>query len=416
MPLRLEDGQTQLGTDRLPWNPASEGASMSAVHVPAADAPCAELPIGILVAVKPGTHARHWRVTGDARRPVLDTRPGGARSWRGDPRTSVQYKRAPAAADVSDFDQLVRASRLYYELGETQNAIAEQLGVTRPQVSRLLKRARAEGIVEIRIVDRVTAESPAGDALRRAYGLDAVHLAPTIQGPEDLTRRMVGRRAAQVLRDAVRDGMIVGIGDGASISAVADALDETPTTVSATVVPLAGGHWTAGHEREAFRRIADALGAQVVGLMSPGLVDDAATRRSLVAHAGVRAVLDLWDRLDLICFGIGGPAWSAVSVGEEVEHQLEAADAVGEVLIAPFDLAGSFVCDELRERVIAFDARRLGRVATSIGIGSGEAKVRPILGALRAGVVRTLVTDVATAEAVARLDAASRAATPAALR
>ena len=68
---------------------------------------------------------------------------------------------------MSDFEQLVRASRLYYELGETQNAIAEQLGVTRPQVSRLLKRARAEGIVEIRIVDRTAVESPAADALRR---------------------------------------------------------------------------------------------------------------------------------------------------------------------------------------------------------------------------------------------------------
>ena len=72
---------------------------------------------------------------------------------------------------MSDFDQLVRASRLYYELGETQNAIAEQLGVTRPQVSRLLKRARAEGIVEIRIVDRTAVDSPAADALRRSYGL-----------------------------------------------------------------------------------------------------------------------------------------------------------------------------------------------------------------------------------------------------
>ena len=55
---------------------------------------------------------------------------------------------------TADHDLLVQASRLYYELGETQNAIADRLGVTRPQVSRLLKRARAEGIVEIRIVDR----------------------------------------------------------------------------------------------------------------------------------------------------------------------------------------------------------------------------------------------------------------------
>jgi DNA-binding transcriptional regulator LsrR (DeoR family) len=130
---------------------------------------------------------------------------------------------------MSDFDQLVQASRLYYELGETQNAIAERLGVTRPQVSRLLKRARAEGIVEIRIVDRTTAESPAGDALRRSYGLDAVHLAPTVAGPEDLSRRMVGRLAAQILRGAVRDGEIVGIGDGASVSAVADALEDGAT-------------------------------------------------------------------------------------------------------------------------------------------------------------------------------------------
>ena len=71
---------------------------------------------------------------------------------------------------MSEMEQLVRVSRLYYELGETQSAIAEQLGVTRPQVSRLLKRARAEGIVEIRIVDRTTADSPAAEALTTQFG------------------------------------------------------------------------------------------------------------------------------------------------------------------------------------------------------------------------------------------------------
>ena len=65
---------------------------------------------------------------------------------------------------------------------------------------------------------------------------------------------MVGRLAAQVLRAAVRDGDVVGIGDGASVSAVADALEETATPVAATVVPLAGGYWTPGPEREPFRR------------------------------------------------------------------------------------------------------------------------------------------------------------------
>jgi DNA-binding transcriptional regulator LsrR (DeoR family) len=305
---------------------------------------------------------------------------------------------------VSDFEQLVRASRLYYELGETQNEIAALLGVTRPQVSRLLKRARSEGIVEIRVVDSTAVESPAAERLQSRYGLEAVHLAPTIVGPEDLTRRMVGRLAAEILRAAVRPGAIVGIGDGAFVSATADALEDASTPVAVTIVPLCGGFWMTGQEREPYRRVADALGGQVRGLMAPGLVDDAATRTALAAHAGVRAIAELWDRLDVALYGIGGPAWSASLVGKRVERELEAGGAVGEVLVAPFDLDGRFVCPALRERVIAFDARRLGRVPTAIGVAAGDAKVRPILGALRAGIVRTLVTDVATAEAVVALD------------
>ena len=324
---------------------------------------------------------------------------------RGHACTSVRDKRA--ASRVSDFEQLVRASRLYYELGETQNAIAARLGVTRPQVSRLLKTARAEGIVEIRIVDRTAVESPAAGVLRARFGLDAVHLAPTIVGPDDLTRRMVGRLAAEVLRGALRDGATVGIGDGASVSAAAAALEDTATPVAVTVVPLCGGYWSTGQEREPYRRVAEALDGQARGLMSPGLVDDAVTRRALVAHAGVRAIIDLWGRLDVALYGIGGPAWSVARVGEPIERELEEAEAVGEVLVAPFDLDGRFVCPALRERVIAFAARGLDGVPVSIGIASGEGKVRPILGALRAGVVGTLVTDVATAEAVVALDDAA---------
>jgi len=304
---------------------------------------------------------------------------------------------------MSDFEQLVRASRLYYELGETQGAIATQLGVTRPQVSRLLKRARAEGIVEIRVNDRTTVASPSADILRAEFGLADVVLAPAIAGPEELTRRMVGRAAAEVLRGSLRTGAIVGIGDGVSVAATAAALEEVATPVSVTVVPLCGGFWSTGTEREPYRRVADAIEAPARGLMAPGLVDDAATQRALVAHAGVRAIVELWDRLDVALYGIGGPSWSSAMIGDETDRQLAASDAVGEILIAPFDLDGGFVCPALRERVIAFDAQALGRVPVSIAVASGPGKVRPILGALRAGIVRTLVTDVGTAEAVAAL-------------
>ncbi len=305
---------------------------------------------------------------------------------------------------MSDFATLVRVSRLYYELGETQARVAELVGVTRPQVSRLLKEARSQGIVEIRILDRTEQPSPAADEIRRRFGLQAVHLAPSVGGGTDVARRRVGRLAAQVLVGAVRDGLIVGVGDGSAISATADALDPLPTQIDATIVPLCGGFWRSTAGREPFRRIADALGSAVHGLLAPGLLDDAATRDALRAHAGIRSVLDLWDRLDVALFGIGGPAWSEAAVGPLVLREIEGGHAIGEVLIAPFDIAGHFVADDLRARTIAFDARDLPRVPVTIGVAEGAGKVAPILGALRAGLLNVLVSDVRTAEAVVALD------------
>src|SRR5690606_13793456 len=154
--------------------------------------------------------------------------------------------------------------------------------------------------------------------------LAAVHLAPTIEGPEDLTRRSIGRLGAQVLAAAIRDGAIVGIGDGSSVSAVAGAMDDAAAPRNATVVPLAGGFCFGEAGHEPFRRVADALGATVRGLLAPGLVDDATTKRSLVAHAGIRAVLELWERLDVALFGIGGPTWTEAAVGERIVRELDA--------------------------------------------------------------------------------------------
>jgi len=309
---------------------------------------------------------------------------------------------------LSDLETLVRVSRLYYELGETQEAIAALVGVTRPQVSRLLKEARAQGVVEIRIVDRSEAESPAATELKRSFNLRAVHLAPSLDGPPDVARRRVGRLAGQVLGGVIRDGQIVGIGDGAALSAVADELPASETQVDATIVPLCGGFWRPGAGAEPFRRIGDAFGATVLALHSPGLLDDPTVRDALSAHPGVRSVIDRWERLDVALYGIGGPAWSEATVGLETMREIRAGAAVGEVLIAPFDAAGRLVAPSLRARTVAFDAAALPRVPVAIGVAEGPAKVAPILGALRGGLVNTLVTDVATAEAV--LDLAGAAA------
>jgi DNA-binding transcriptional regulator LsrR (DeoR family) len=309
---------------------------------------------------------------------------------------------------VTELATLVRVSRLYYELGETQEYIARLVGVTRPQISRLLKEARQQGVVEIRIVDRAETTSPAGEALRNRFELRAVHLAPTVEGPADVTRRRVGKLAGQVLRSSLRDGMVLGVGDGAAMSATADEL-RGGAQLDLTVVPLCGGFWRPTAGAEPFRRIADALGATAHALHAPGLLDQPALRDALLAHPGVRSVSELWSRLDAALFGIGGPSWSEGALGPASMAELRHGGAVGEVLIAPYDIDGRRVGESLRRRTIAFDTERLGDLSVAIGVAAGPTKVAPILGALRARLLNVLVTDVATAEAVEAL-VAGRAA------
>jgi DNA-binding transcriptional regulator LsrR (DeoR family) len=83
--------------------------------------------------------------------------------------------------------------------------------------------------------------------------------------------------------------------------------------------------------------------------------------------------------------------------------EIDAGNAVGEVLIAPFAIDGRLVADSLRARTVAFDVRALPSVSLTIGVADGPGKVRPILGALRGGFLNVLVTDARTAEAVLNL-------------
>jgi DNA-binding transcriptional regulator LsrR (DeoR family) len=55
---------------------------------------------------------------------------------------------------ASDIDLMTEVAMLYYLDNITQEAIAKRFDLSRVKVSRLLKRARDEGVVEVRVLQR----------------------------------------------------------------------------------------------------------------------------------------------------------------------------------------------------------------------------------------------------------------------
>ena len=78
---------------------------------------------------------------------------------------------------ASDIDQMTEVAMLYYLENVTQEAIAKRFDLSRAKVSRLLKRARDEGIVEVRVLQHPAMNNELERALVERFKLDRALIA-----------------------------------------------------------------------------------------------------------------------------------------------------------------------------------------------------------------------------------------------
>ncbi len=306
-------------------------------------------------------------------------------------------------------ERLAQVATLYYERGMRQSEIAEQLGESRSNVSRLLAEARRRGVVEIRIHRPLSLDEGLADELRRRFGLrDALVL---VDGEEDALRR-VGEVGARFLERSLDEIAVLAISWGTALREVVDALGRRRRPIE--VVQMIGGVGGGASNvdgTELARRFADALGGSCDYLHAPLLADNEETARRVLHESSVRRVLEKAARADAALVGIGAldPALSSlVRAGYLDEHDLRRLrrdGAVGDVCGRHFDADGCPSDVELNRRVVGLDLETLHRIPLVIGVAAGRAKAEAILGALRGGHLGVLVTDSAAATEVLSLEA-----------
>ncbi len=310
-----------------------------------------------------------------------------------------------------EWQLMLRAARLYYEDYLTQQQIADELGVSRPTVSRLLTQARREGIVQITIKDPFARSEELEAQLAQSFNLKRAVLVAGEGLSGELLRRRLGLATAEYLRHALSEGSKLGIGWGRTLHAVVEALD-VQQWIGIQVVPLLGG---LGQISSSFqvndlaRRLAEAFGGTWQPFYVPAFVADPAAMESLLRLPDVESVLQSWPLVDAALVGIGHFASQQQSsmlfssyIAADVLQELEVCGAVGDLCGRFFDASGQQCFVE--RGVIGISLEQLRVLEHVIGVAGGAEKVAAILGALRGGYVDVLVTDTVTAQAV--LDAA----------
>ncbi|MFF1699123.1 sugar-binding transcriptional regulator [Streptomyces sp. NPDC058257] len=302
--------------------------------------------------------------------------------------------------------QAAAMARRFYLEGKSKIQIAEEFGVSRFKVARVLETALERDLVRIEI--RVPAELDAerSDALRARYGLrhavvvespTAVDEVEESPDPENL-----GEVAADLLGELVNEGDVLGLAWGRSTIHMAAALDQLPPC---TVVQLTGVYDAGTAERgsvEAVRRAAQVSGGEAHPIYAPMLLPDPATAAALRNQTGIARAFEYFDKVTVAAVSIGSwePGISTVHdmLSDEERAHYASLGVAAEMSAHLFDAEGRRVGRDLGERCITVEADRLRRIPEVVAIAGGQRKAAAIDAVLRSGLVTSLVTDTAAAD------------------
>ena len=354
---------------------------------------------------------------------------------------------AASAADPGGLLRAYEAASMYYVQGETMEVIAHHLGVSRSTVSRLLARARQEGVVRVSLVQPGGAGSLEGrmaqvfgvrthivpvregtteiHRLQQVASVAAAHMvdligalaeqggaegagAPETGGPEGENRGAAGGAG----RDVGAGGVVVGVAWGTTMSEVSAALPSR-SVPGLTVVQLNGASDpvregpSAG---EVLSRMRLSLGARTISFPVPAFFDHVATREAMWSERSVKRVLSVVRRASLAVFGVGaldalnGALPSQVYEGGHLTARDQAVlrrqNVVGDVCTVLLRADGSWRDVALNARATGPTPAQLARIPRRLCVAAGTGKARALLAALRARTATDLVVDDATARAV----------------
>lgn len=290
-----------------------------------------------------------------------------------------------------------RIAWYYYVAGLTQQEISERLGIGRVRVNRIVGQLRADGsvVVDIRLplVSCVELE----ERLKKAFGLKAVAVVPSVADDEQ-QRRMLGDAAGALLDDLIADAKCVSIGWGRTLSASIRRMRERRLP-NCAVVSLMGG-LTRGSETNTFEvstELAKTLGAECYYLTAPVYSPSPESREILLTHSGVNEVMARAQAADLAIVSCGDltPRTKLTTIRSVQQRlpELSRCGAIGEILGTFIDAAGRPVDHALNRSVIALPPSDLRAANNSLLVSGGQHKAEVISAVLAAQYVNGLVTD-----------------------
>ncbi len=299
---------------------------------------------------------------------------------------------------------MILSAWMHYDDGLTHEEIAKKLHLSRVAVTRLLQRARREGILQIKIAKPLPLQYELERKLQKVFGLKNAIVVKTRATLEE-TMDDIGRAGAEHLNLVLFPNCRLGVGWSRTVSRMAPYLVKPESPVNCVINELAGSVLDPEHPYSISWVIAQVLDAKVEALPAPVVVQSAAVRQALLNEPAISTAMGHASQCDIAFVGLGDlePDCTLVRTGfmtSEQRAELAERGAVGDMLMRFFDLSGRHVSSPLDPRVISLTRAEIERIPYTVTLAVGPTKVDAIVGALRGHLCHCIILDTVTAEQV----------------
>lgn len=304
---------------------------------------------------------------------------------------------------------LFKIAQMYYEQDMTQSQISKELNIYRTTISRMLKKIREKGIVNIVINYELVRSYNMEQELKEKFRLEEAIVVPIDETQSKETKlKAIGQACAHFLDGIVQPDDVIGFSWGSTLAAVVEALPpaKKPNTIC---VPMIGG--PAGslesqyHVNTLVYEASRKWGGESIMIDVPAILDQKEIKQAITASAHFQQIQEIWSKLSIALVGIGSPAISSGSnwlafYGNTFLEEMKRVHAVGDICSNFFDKYGNVLETEIAERTISIDLDLLKNTRYTIGAAESPEKASAIAGALNGGYLDALVTTEETAKAL----------------
>ncbi|WP_293981115.1 sugar-binding transcriptional regulator [uncultured Clostridium sp.] len=299
---------------------------------------------------------------------------------------------------------VVKICKLFYEDNMSQKDISQNLGISKPQVCRMLNFAKKNHIVEFTINNPYSQEFILEDELMKKYSLKESFVFNFSYKTSDEAIDKLGQCCADQLDKYFTDNSLIGVMSGRTIASISDYAHKL-TREGLLFVPLVGNLGTQGHTWHAniiAENFARKTGGDYCLLNAPIVLQNRETCELIKKEPSISQILAKGRSCNIALVGIGEINLSSTSYlgGAFCEadiSNLTSQNAAASVCTSYISKDGTIIDNDLNSRSIGISLNEL-KNTTTIAVSTGREKIEAIKAALKSGCIDIFMTSMDIAE------------------